>query len=59
MYNVLTFPFTDPVEELLLTEGDGTFISRVSFKEATELVYNDTEEKWFLESSSCTPSLYT
>ena len=28
------FPFTDPVEELLLTEGDDLF---VSFREAAEL----------------------
>ena len=31
---ILTFSFTDPVEELLLTELDDSFISRVSFREA-------------------------
>ena len=31
-----TFTFTDPVEELLLTVGDDTFISTASFREAAE-----------------------
>ena len=35
-----TFPFTDPVEELLLTAGDDTFISTASFREADEPVYS-------------------
>jgi len=31
-----TFTFTDPVEELLLTVGDDTFIFTASFREAAE-----------------------
>ena len=35
---LLTIPFTDPAEELLLTEGDDGFTSRRFFKEGVELV---------------------
>ena len=42
-WQLLTFSFTDPVEELLLTELD-TFISRVSFGEVPELVYSVPSE---------------
>ena len=37
---ILTFSFTDPVEELLLTELDNAFTSRVSFRAVAELVYS-------------------
>ena len=37
---ILTFSFTDPVEELLLTELDDDFTSRASFMEVAELVYS-------------------
>ena len=40
MAKLLAFPFTEPVEELLLTELDDAFISRVSFREVAELVYS-------------------
>lgn len=36
------FPFTDPVEELLLTEGDDLF---VSFREAAELDWSVQSKK--------------
>ena len=36
---LLTFSFTDPVEDLLLTGLDDSFCSSVSFREAVELVY--------------------
>ena len=34
--NALAFLFTDPVEELLLREGDDFFISTASFREAAD-----------------------
>ena len=41
---ILTFSFMDPVEEVLLTELDDAFISRVSFRAVAELVYSVPSE---------------
>jgi len=37
---LLTFYFTDPVEDLLLTEPDGPFISTESLREVAERFYS-------------------
>ena len=43
-----TFPFTDSAEELLLTEGEDIFISRVFFGDVVELVYSAQSMKCVL-----------
>jgi len=37
---LLTFGFTDPVEDLLLTEPDDSFVSSASLREVAERVYS-------------------